>query len=71
LKNKNQRPSFYISSGRNGAGKTAFAKEFLPDYVKCLEFVNVDLIAGGLSPFAPGKMGARQRSLGIRLFESG
>ena len=27
--------------------------EFLPDFVKCREFLNADLIAAGLSPFAP------------------
>lgn len=46
-------PKLYIISGPNGAGKTTFAKEFLPDYVDCLEFVNADLIASGLSPFSP------------------
>jgi predicted ABC-type ATPase len=29
-----------------------FASEFLPDFVKCREFLNADLIAAGLSPFA-------------------
>jgi predicted ABC-type ATPase len=51
--NKIKRPNLYIIAGPNGAGKTTFAREFLPNYVKCLEFVNADLIAGGLSPFAP------------------
>jgi predicted ABC-type ATPase len=32
---------------------TTFAKEFLPDFVKCREFLNADLMAAGLSPFAP------------------
>lgn len=49
MKNKN----IYIIAGPNGSGKTTFAKEFLPDYVKCPHFVNADLIAQGLSPFAP------------------
>jgi len=53
LKNKDRRPNLYIIAGPNGAGKTTFARKFLPDYAKCLEFVNVDLIAGGLSPFDP------------------
>jgi len=53
LKNKNARPNLYIIAGPNGAGKTTFARKFLPDYAKCLEFVNVDLIASGLSPFDP------------------
>ena len=53
MKNKNARPNLYIIAGPNGAGKTTFARKFLPDYAKCLEFVNVDLIASGLSPFDP------------------
>jgi predicted ABC-type ATPase len=53
LKNKDHKPNLYIIAGPNGAGKTTFARKFLPDYVKCLEFVNVDLIANGLSPFDP------------------
>jgi predicted ABC-type ATPase len=43
----------YIIAGPNGCGKTTFAKKFLPDYVKCPNFVNADLIASGLSPFSP------------------
>ena len=43
----------YVIAGPNGSGKTTFAKEFLPSYARCKEFVNADLIAGGLSPFAP------------------
>jgi predicted ABC-type ATPase len=53
LTNRTRRPQLYIIAGPNGSGKTTFAKKFLPDYVKCLEFVNVDLIASGLSPFDP------------------
>ncbi len=44
----------YIIAGPNGSGKTIFAKKFLPDYAKCPNFVNADLIAQGLSPFSPG-----------------
>ena len=43
----------YIIAGPNGSGKTTFAKLFLPDYVKCPNFVNADLIAQGLAPFGP------------------
>jgi len=53
MADKTNNPKLYIISGPNGAGKTTFAKEFLPDYVDCLEFVNADLIASGLSPFSP------------------
>lgn len=42
-----------IIAGPNGAGKTTFAREFLPNEAACLHFVNADLIAAGLSPFAP------------------
>jgi predicted ABC-type ATPase len=48
-------PLCYIIAGPNGAGKTTFARKFLPEYVKCLNFINADLIAGGISPFAPEK----------------
>ena len=43
----------YIIAGPNGSGKTTFANEFLPEYAKCPNFVNADLIAKGLSPFYP------------------
>ena len=39
--------------GPNGAGKTTFAREFLPNEAGCPVFINADLIAAGLSPFAP------------------
>jgi predicted ABC-type ATPase len=42
-----------IIAGPNGAGKTTFAREFLPHEANCPNFVNADLIAAGLSPFAP------------------
>jgi len=42
-----------IIAGPNGAGKTTFAREFLPNEANCPIFVNADLIAAGLSPFAP------------------
>ena len=42
-----------IIAGPNGAGKTSFARTFLPKEAQCLRFINADLIAAGLSPFAP------------------
>ncbi|MBX9692024.1 MAG: zeta toxin family protein [Cyanobacteria bacterium] len=42
-----------IIGGPNGAGKTTFAREFLPNEAGCPVFINADLIAAGLSPFAP------------------
>lgn len=46
-------PRCFIIAGPNGAGKTTFARRFLPYYADCDVFVNADLIAAGLSPFAP------------------
>ena len=52
----NMKRKCYIIAGPNGAGKTTFAREFLPVEAECLNFVNADLIALGLSPFQPEKM---------------
>jgi predicted ABC-type ATPase len=49
----NQDKRILIIAGPNGAGKTTFAREFLPNEADCPAFVNADLIAAGLSPFAP------------------
>jgi predicted ABC-type ATPase len=46
-------PTIYLIAGCNGAGKTTFAKEFLPKEVKCLRFLNADEIARGISPLKP------------------
>lgn len=46
-------PTVYVIAGPNGAGKTTFSAEFLPAFMNCREFLNADLIAAGLSPFAP------------------
>ena len=42
-----------IIAGPNGAGKTTFARSFLPEEAQCPRFINADMIAAGLSPFAP------------------
>ena len=49
-----------IIAGPNGAGKTTFAREFLPNEADCQNFVNADLIAAGLSPFAPDGLHSKQ-----------
>ena len=56
----------YIIAGPNGAGKTTFANEFLPIEAECLNFINADLIAQGLSPFQPGKMAVEAGRLMIQ-----
>lgn len=45
-------PNLFIIAGPNGAGKTTYMRDFLPQEMRCREFVNADLIAAGLSPFA-------------------
>ncbi|MEZ6132162.1 MAG: zeta toxin family protein [Planctomycetaceae bacterium] len=56
---KVRQPVAYVVAGPNGAGKTAFATEFLPDFVRCRNFLNADLIAAGLSPFDPESQNLR------------
>jgi predicted ABC-type ATPase len=43
----------YIIAGPNGAGKSTFAIQFLPDMVRCDNFINADMIAAGISPLNP------------------
>ena len=52
-------PRVIIIAGPNGAGKSTFAQEFLPNEASCPRFVNADLIAAGLSPFAPASAAMR------------
>lgn len=67
---KVDKPNVYVIAGPNGSGKTTFAKEYLPKFAKCLEFLNADLIAAGLSPFAPERENVRAgRILLIRIRE--
>lgn len=45
-------PRCLIIAGPNGAGKTTFAFKYLPK-VGIAHFLNADMIASGLAPFAP------------------
>jgi predicted ABC-type ATPase len=54
-----------IIAGPNGAGKTTFAREFLPKEADCPIFINADLIAAGLSPFAPESVSVKAGKLMI------
>ena len=62
-------PNLYIVAGPNGVGKTTFAREFLPNYADCRNFINADLIAAGLSPFAPEAAGVRAGRLVLEEIE--
>ncbi|MCM8782678.1 MAG: hypothetical protein NC828_06505 [Candidatus Omnitrophica bacterium] len=53
----------YIIAGPNGSGKTTFAKEFLPNYAYCLNFINADLIAQDLAPFSPRQVAIKAGKL--------
>ena len=50
-----KRRRIIIIAGPNGAGKTTFAREYLLKEANCPDFINVDLIAAGLSPFDPAR----------------
>jgi predicted ABC-type ATPase len=55
----------YIIAGPNGVGKTTFAREFLPRYADCRNFINADLIAQGISPLSPDAASLRAGRLMI------
>ena len=63
MTSSDQKPRIYILAGPNGVGKTTIACQFLAEYVNCTEFLNADLIAAGLSPFAPESQNARASEL--------
>lgn len=49
----NPSPSVVVLAGPNGAGKTTASLEIIQDTLGIAEFVNADVIAKGLSGFAP------------------
>ena len=59
-----------IIAGPNGAGKTTFAREYLPIEVGCVNFINADMIAMGLSPFNPDKAAIRAGRIMLSEMES-
>ena len=68
LPNEKTANRIIIIAGPNGAGKTTFAESFLPPDV-CLNFVNADLIARGLSPFDPDAAAIRAGRLMLEEIE--
>jgi predicted ABC-type ATPase len=53
MSRRRHQPRCIVIAGPNGAGKTTFAREYLPKVAGVIQFVNVDLIAQGLSPLDP------------------
>ena len=49
-------PTLYLFAGSNGAGKTTFAKAYLPLLDPIPRFLNADEIARGLSPLDPSRI---------------
>lgn len=49
-------PNLYMIAGPNGAGKTTASYTLLPEMLNCMNFVNADEIARGLSPFSPSSV---------------
>ena len=60
----------YIIAGPNGVGKTTFAREFLPNYADCKNFVNADLIAQAMAPFSPETAAVRAGRMMLREIRS-
>jgi predicted ABC-type ATPase len=59
-----------IIAGPNGAGKTTFARSFLPAEARLTRFINADLIAAGLAPFAPGNAAVKAGRLMLEEIEA-
>jgi predicted ABC-type ATPase len=59
----------FILAGPNGAGKTTFAREFLTHEAACPVFINADLIADGLSPFAPERVALRAGRIMLEMIQ--
>ena len=59
----------HVMAGPNGAGTTTFATELLPNFVRCREFLNADLIAakttGDPTLFDASKFAVGQRATGL------
>jgi predicted ABC-type ATPase len=71
-KSSRSSPLCIIIAGPNGAGKTTFAREFLSREMGVVYFVNLDLIASGLSPLRPALAALAAGRLFLReLAESG
>lgn len=59
MPHREKSPRCIVIAGPNGAGKTTFAREFLPKEAGVVHFVNMDLLAAGLSPLKPELAGVK------------
>lgn len=55
-------------AGPNGAGKTTTAMLLLPEVLHCLEYINADSIAAGLSPFKQEQLAFRAGRFNVRTY---
>ena len=55
-----------VVAGPNGSGKSTMAPALLRDTLRVDEFINADVIAGGLSAFAPDRVAFRAGRIMIR-----
>jgi predicted ABC-type ATPase len=62
-------PNIFIISGSNGAGKSTFAMSLFPNLLNCIEFVNADNIAHGISPFDPDSVAIESGKLMLNRIE--
>ncbi|MBL8549285.1 MAG: AAA family ATPase [Hyphomonadaceae bacterium] len=62
-------PSLWIVAGANGVGKTTFAETEIAALSGSLGFVNLDLIARGISPLDPNKEQVRAARIAIDLMQ--
>jgi predicted ABC-type ATPase len=62
-------PWLWMIAGANGAGKTTGSRLLLPKELGCLEFVNADLIAAGLSPYNTAGVAVRAGRLMLERIE--
>ena len=62
-------PNLYIIAGPNGAGKTTASYTILPEMLNCINFVNADEIARGLSPFSPSTVDVQAARIMLQRIE--
>lgn len=62
-------PTVVVLAGPNGAGKSTAAPFLLKGALKVTEFLNADMIARGLSPFAPESVAWEASEILLRRFD--